>query len=217
MPLPYPPLHVEVATPRLTLRGASDDLLAALVPMVQAGVVSSDDAPFDDPMSLYEDSPVREWRWLRAVWRARTRMEPQSWRLAFVVDVGGQVAGMQDVMAEDFPTLGVVTTFSWLSPELRGRGLGREMRTAILHLAFAGLDAREATSEAFADNHPSNAVSQALGYQPDGLNWATRRGQPAPLRRWRLDRRTWEKTRRTDITLSGVEACLPMLGLGGAP
>ena len=211
--LPYPPLHVVVATPRVTLRGATDDLLAELVPVVQAGVVSEGQVPFDDPMSLYEDRPVREWRWLRAVWRARARTDPESWRLDFVVDVDGRMVGMQDLIAEDFPTFGVVTTFSWLSPECRGRGLGREMRSAILHLAFAGFGAREATSEAFVDNRASNAVSQALGYQPDGFDWATRRGEPAQLQRWRLDRQRWESTRRADIVMSGVDECRPMLGL----
>jgi RimJ/RimL family protein N-acetyltransferase len=58
--------------------------------------------PFDDPMSLYEDSPQREWKWLR------------------------------------FAVLGTVSTFSWLQPSFRRRGLGTEMRAAMLHLAFAG-------------------------------------------------------------------------------
>jgi RimJ/RimL family protein N-acetyltransferase len=208
-------LHVEVRTPRLTLRGASDDLLAALIPVVRAGVVAGDEVPFDDPMSMYDDNPSREWRWLRGVWAGRARAEPGWWRLYFVVDVDGRMVGMQDLIAAEFPTFGVVSTFSWLS-DVRGRGFGREMRSAILHLAFAGLDAREATSEAFIDNHASNAISQSLRYEPDGLAWATRRGQPAQLRRWRLDRPRWERTRRTDIAMSGIDECLPVLGLGGA-
>jgi len=206
-------LHVEVCTPRLRLRGASDDLLEQLLPVVRAGVVGADDAPFDDPMSLYEPSPVREWRWLRAVWAARARVEPGWWRLCLVVDVDGRLVGMQDLIAEEFPTFGAVTTFSWLAPDVRGRGIGREMRSAVLHLAFAGFNAREATSEAFFDNAASNAVSQSLGYAPDGLAWATRRGHPAQLKRWRLGRETWERTRRNDIRISGVEDCLPLFGL----
>jgi RimJ/RimL family protein N-acetyltransferase len=68
--------------------------------------------------------------------------------------------------------LGSIGTFSWLGPGYRGRGIGTEMRAAALHLAFAGLAAREATSEAFADNSASNRVSQALGMSrtaPPGL------------------------------------------------
>jgi RimJ/RimL family protein N-acetyltransferase len=87
------------------------------------------------------------------------------------------------------------------------------MRAAVLHLAFAGLGAREAASEAFADNHASNRVSQALGYEPNGTGWVTRRGEAAPLTRWRLTRDRWEQTRRADIGLTGVPDCLPVLGL----
>jgi RimJ/RimL family protein N-acetyltransferase len=87
------------------------------------------------------------------------------------------------------------------------------MRSATLHLAFAGLNARETTSEAFLDNDASNAVSRSLDYEPDGLNWAARRGHPAQLCRWRMDRSRWQGTRRPDIALSGVEECLPVLAL----
>jgi RimJ/RimL family protein N-acetyltransferase len=87
------------------------------------------------------------------------------------------------------------------------------MRAAVLHLAFAGLGAREATSEAFADNHASNRVSQTLGYEPNGTGWATRRGEPALITRWKLTRDQWEKTRRDDIEITGVQDCLPVLGL----
>jgi RimJ/RimL family protein N-acetyltransferase len=211
--LPYPPLQIEVTTPRLTLRGATDDLLAELIPVVREGVVSADEVPFDDPMSLYEDNPTREWRWLRGIWANRARVEPKWWRICLVVAVDGRAVGIQDLIADDFPAFGSVSTYSWLAPEARGRGIGREMRSAVLHLGFAGFGAREATSEAFVDNDASNATSRSLGYQPNGQTWATRRGQPARLHRWQLDRARWEATRRTDIALAGVEECLPVFGL----
>ena len=214
MPSSYPLLNVEVRTPRITLAGATDDLLEELVPIVRDGVVGLDQSPFDDPMSLYEDSPVREWRWLRGIWAGRAQVSPQFWRLYFVVMVDGSPAGMQDLIGNDFAALGTVATFSWLQPSLRGRGLGAEMRAAVLHLAFAGLDAREATSEAFADNAASNGVSRALGYEPNGTGWATRRGQPAQLTKWKLSNERWTGTRRDDIELAGVQACRPVLGLG---
>jgi prepilin-type N-terminal cleavage/methylation domain-containing protein len=69
------------------LRGATDDLLEELVPVIRAGVYDTrGPLPFDDPMSFYEDSPMREWRWLRAIWAGRSRVEPDDWwRLYFVV------------------------------------------------------------------------------------------------------------------------------------
>jgi RimJ/RimL family protein N-acetyltransferase len=87
------------------------------------------------------------------------------------------------------------------------------MRSAVLHLAFAGFGAREATSDAFLDNGASNAISRSLGYQENGFTWATRRGQPFRLRRWALSRAHWEAAQRTDITLTGVDECLPVFGL----
>ena len=183
------------------------------MPVIREGVVSAGQMPFDDPMSLYEDSPQREWKWLRRIWAGRARVEPQWWRLYFVVMVEGSPIGMQDLIGTDFAAFGTVSTFSWLQPSFRRRGLGIEMRSAILHLAFDGLDAREASSEAFTDNEASNAVSRALGYEPNGTTWATRRGNPAPLTAWKLTRKNWEQSRRDDIQLTGVEACLPVLGL----
>jgi RimJ/RimL family protein N-acetyltransferase len=209
----YPPLGVQVRTPRLVLAGATDDLLERLIPVVRAGVVGAGPLPFDDPMSLYQDSPEREWRWLRGIWAGRAHVDRDWWRLYFVVVVDGEPAGMQDLLGVRFAELGTVSTFSWLGPGFRGRGIGTEMRAAILHLAFAGLAAREATSDAFADNQASNRVSAALGYEPNGTDWATRRGQAAPLTRWKLTRERWEKLRRTDIELAGIEDCLPVLGL----
>lgn len=210
----YPPLNLQVQTPRLTLAGATDELLERLIPVVRAGVADPGPAPpFDDPMSLYADSPEREWRWLRAIWAGRARVEPGWWRLYFVVIADGEPAGMQDLIGEQFAALRTVSTFSWLAPDQRGRGIGTEMRAAVLHLAFAGLGAHEAASEAFADNHASHRVSQALGYEPNGTSWATRRGEAAPLTRWKLTRDRWDQTRRTDIGLTGVEDCLPVLGL----
>jgi RimJ/RimL family protein N-acetyltransferase len=210
----YPPLNLAVRTPRLALAAASDDLLERLVPVVRAGVVTDDDpAPFDDPMSLYEDSPAREWRWMRAIWSGRSRVSAEFWRLYFVVCDDGEPVGMQDLIGTDFAAIGTVTSFSWLAPAARGRGLGREARAAILHLAFAGLGAREAGSDAFTDNHASNRVSEALGYTRNGTTWATRRGEAAKLLRWRLARDDWARRRRTDIELSGVEECKPIFGL----
>ena len=92
-------------------------------------------------------------------------------------------------------------------------GPDREWSWTILHLAFDGLGAREAGSEAFLDNHASNRVSEAVGYRRNGTSWATRKGEPAELLRWRLTREGWLPRRRTDVELAGVRECRPVLGL----
>lgn len=210
----YPLLDVRVSTPTLELRGATDDLLDELAEVVRAGRTHADPAPYDDPMSFYEPDPdLRVAKWLRAIWRGRGKVEADAWRLYFVVVVDGQPVGMQDLIGVSFSTFGTVTSFSWLSADQRGRGLGHEMRAAILHLAFDGLGAKEAGSDAFVDNHGSNAISRDLGYEPNGSDWATRQGEPAPLNRWRLTRDTWELQRRDDIRLHNLDPCRALLPL----
>lgn len=205
---PYAPLNVAVTTPRIELRGATDHLLTALVPLVRAGEADADPPPFDDPMSLYDADPdTRVQKWLRAIWRGRGRVDPDFWRLNLVVLSDGQAIGMQDIIGADFDTFGAVTTFSWLAADSRGRGIGREMREAALHLAFEGFGAAEATSDAFVDNASSNRVSETLGYHRNGTDWATRRGEPGLIQRWRITREQWLPRRRDDIAISGAEAC----------
>jgi RimJ/RimL family protein N-acetyltransferase len=205
---PYAPLNVKVTTPGLELRGATDDLLEALVPLVRAGQADADPPPFDDPISFYEkDADVRVQKWIRAVWRGRARVEAAFWRLGLVVVHDGRPVGMQDVIGSEFAAFGTVTTFSWLAADSRGRGLGLEMRQAALQLAFDGFGAAEAGSDAFVDNAASNRVSETLGYTRNGTEWATRRGEPALLQRWRMTREQWLPRRRDDITMTGVEAC----------
>ncbi len=87
------------------------------------------------------------------------------------------------------------------------------MRAAVLYLAFAGLGAERAQSEAFEDNEASNRVSMALGYKANGTMWATRRGEPARMIRYELTRESWLQSRRHDIEVSGLDRCLPVLGV----
>ena len=212
--LEYPPLHVAVITSKLELRGATDDLLAELAPLVRSGKTAAEPPPYDDPMSLYEPDPEqRVAKWLRAVWRGRGTVTAERWRLYFAVVVDGRAVGMQDVIGDHFTEFGTVTTFSWLSSDARGHGIGREIRRAALHFAFDGLGAREASSDAFVDNVGSNRVSQSLGYTANGVEWATRQGQPAQLQRWRLAREAWQPQPRHDMTLVGAPECRTVLGI----
>src|SRR5262249_33805190 len=90
----YPLLDVRVSTPTLELRGATDDLLDQLADLVRAGKTHADPPPYDDPMSFYETDPdLRVAKWLRAIWRRRGTVEPEAWRLYFVVMVDGRPVG----------------------------------------------------------------------------------------------------------------------------
>lgn len=210
----YAPLNVGVATPRLELRGATDDLLEALAPLVAAGKATADPPPWDDPSAFYEPDPdIRVQHWLQSVWRGRGTVRPDAWRLYFVVIVDGEPVGQQDLTGHEFDAFGTVESTSWVSSDVRQRGIGTEMRSAILHLAFDGFGATEAHSEGGVDNVGSNAVSERLGYERNGMAWATQHGEPVLGQRWRLQRATWQARRRDDITMSGVAECRKVLGI----
>lgn len=211
----YPPLDVCIVTPRLELRGATDELLERLAPLVAAGHAMADPPPWDDPCSFYESDPDERVRgWLRGIWRGRGTVDPDRWRLHFVVFADGEAVGQQDLSAHDFDAFGTVETTSWVSTDARQRGIGTEMRAAILHLAFEGLGAAEAHSEAAVENIGSNAVSERLGYERNGTSWATHQDVPVLGQRWRLTRERWQsQARRNDVELHGVDACRETLGL----
>ena len=62
------------------------------------------------------------------------------------------MVGVQGLVARDFAVMRAVATGSWLGAEFQRRGIGKEMRGAVLALAFDGLGAQIAETEAFVDN-----------------------------------------------------------------
>jgi RimJ/RimL family protein N-acetyltransferase len=209
---PYWPLFdLRLRTDRLELRVPTDDDFPVLLDAVDAGIHDPATMPFSFP---WTDAEPRERRRNAAQhwWRQRAEWSPEKWNLPFAVDVDGEVVGMQDVMATDFPALRTVETGSWLTQRVQGRGIGREMRAAVLHFAFDVLGAEVAKSGAFRDNAASLAVSRALGYEDDGVDRAAPRGDVRELVRLRLTRDKWQCA--YDVTVECAAECLPMFGLG---
>jgi RimJ/RimL family protein N-acetyltransferase len=87
------------------------------------------------------------------------------------------------------------------------------MRAAVLALAFEGLGAQYATTEAFPDNLASRGVSRKLGYAEDGSNRLLVRDQPVQAIRFRLDRAAWQAHRTVPVEILGLAECLPCFGL----
>jgi RimJ/RimL family protein N-acetyltransferase len=210
VPHPFWPLFdLRVRTPRLEVRLPTDDELAALIELADAGIHDPSTMPFSIP---WTDAPAprRQREALQWFWGRRAGWQPEEWTLTGGVFVDGRPVGVQDLSATGFEQQRTVTTGSWLGRSFQGRGLGREMRAAVLHLAFAGLGAREARSAAFHDNAASLATSRSLGYVDAGEHWELRRGRQDRLVDLRLDRATWERGRRADIEIVGLAPCLGM-------
>lgn len=207
----WPLFGLSVRTPRLTLRYVDDDLGAALMRLAVAeGVHDPEEMPFTVPWTR-SPSPQLEREGLQRYWRGRAQTSPDAWSLSFAVLEGEVLVGEQNLRATDFGTRRTVGSASWVARSRQGRGIGREMRAAVLHLAFDGLRAQVATSGAFEDNVASLAVSRSLGYVDNGWDLTERDGRPVRDLRMVLDRGTWESSRRDDIRLEGLEPCLPLL------
>lgn len=208
----WPLLGLRLSTPRLELRLPDEDELAELAELASEGVHEPDRMPFvvpwtDLPPAARARSVVQH-HWLR-----RGNWSPDDWALNLAVFADGRVVGLQTVAARDFSVLRQVTTGSWLGARFQRQGIGTEMRAAVLHLAFAGLQAIEAVSGAFEDNASSFTVSMRHGYELDGIERHAVRGRRSTMRRLRLSRDRWESRRHVPVSIGGLSACLPMFGL----
>ncbi len=205
----WPLFGLVVRTPRLELRLLREEEFADLVGLVDGGIHDPATMPFFVPWTDVEPRQrAREAaQWM---WRHRANWSPHNWTLTCGAFVGGRSVGVQDLGAEHFRAVRSVETGSWLGRAHQGLGLGREMREAILHLAFAGLGAEEALSGAFEDNTASLATSRAVGYDENGEARGRRRDGSGRTLRFRLARDAWEQRRRSDIEILGLEECLDM-------
>lgn len=210
----WPPARIVVRTPRLELRLPNEAEMLELAEVATEPIHDPDYMPFSMP---WTDAPLDDLRrnTLAFYWQTLAEWKPEAWRLYLVAFVDGRPVGVQDINATDFVTHRSVASGSWLTAALHGQGFGAEMRQALLALAFAGLDAREATSKAHADNAASLRVSEKCGYAVIGeddieiARGVRAPGGPATIstRRFRLaiTREQWLTNRRSDITVSGID------------
>ncbi|HEY8060512.1 MAG TPA: GNAT family N-acetyltransferase, partial [Acidimicrobiales bacterium] len=152
---PYWPLFdIRVRTPRLELRPPTDEDLMALVDLVRRGIHEPTMMPFSNPWTD-TPSPWLERQALQWNWRQRADWTKEGWALGFAVvlrEPEPTIVGVQDVFAKNFHLTGVAESGSWLGMEHQGKGIGKEMRAAILHFGFAGLGARWLETFAWEDN-----------------------------------------------------------------
>jgi RimJ/RimL family protein N-acetyltransferase len=208
---PYWPLFdLSIRTPRLELRYPDDDLVFQAVELAGRGIHDPATTPFGFPWTDAE-SPEFERNSCKHWWGNRVNHAPDNWHLNFVVLVDGEPVGAQGAVATKFAKLRQAETGSWLGKSFQGQGIGKEMRAAVLHFLFAGLEAERAISGAWHDNASSLGVSRALGYRENGDEYRMRRDVPDRLVHLLLRREEWEPTRRDDIEIVGLDGCIDML------
>lgn len=207
----WPFFGLTITTPRLVLRYVDDDLAAGLMQLAATdGVHAEDFMPFSTPWTRFEP-PVLQRQGMQHYWRVRASLSATAWALPFAVHDDGVLVGVQDVAARDFPVTRSVSTGSWLGRSHQGRGIGKEMRAAVLHLAFDALAAEVAHTSAFEDNPASQGVTRSLGYLENGWQIDDREGKPVRHLAFLLPREDWLARRRDDITVEAIDACLPLL------
>jgi RimJ/RimL family protein N-acetyltransferase len=195
-----------------------------LRPMTEADLTQladelPDDLEQDPAATTYDVAQARQRRGIvvhQGYWKHYGTWRPDEWRLNFVVRLGGAMIGVQELEGNEFRTLRTVDTSSYLAAEARGRGWGKQMRTAVLALAFGPLAAEAAITSAWHDNGASLGVSRALGYQPNGVSRMAREGGRGVdvLTHLLLTRDDWLASGQGDaVEIDGFGPCRPLFGL----
>jgi RimJ/RimL family protein N-acetyltransferase len=152
-------------------------------------------------------------------WTALGSWRTDAWRLNFAVvlghDDGDQtLIGTQELEGNDFVALRTVDTSSLLFERFRGRGLGKQMRRAVLALAFGPLEAAAAITSAWHDNQASLGVSRALGYVDNGVETHRRGDSVDTMVHLRLTRAAWlTDVSSYEVRIENFDACRPYFGL----
>ncbi|MEX2546610.1 MAG: GNAT family protein [Chloroflexota bacterium] len=208
---PWALFDLRIWTERLELRLPTEDELVGLMELAASGIHDPNEMPFgfawtDQPSPLFERS------FFQYHWSTRATFAVDNWNLDLGVWSEGRLVGTQGIGAKQFAVIRTVSTGSWLAREFQGRGIGKEMRSAVLSFAFDHLGAYWATSGAFADNPASGKVSRSLGYEEDGIDVLAPRGEPRESIRYRINADQWRARERPHIEVAGLERCYDMFG-----
>lgn len=207
----WPLADLRITASDLTLRPLTEPDLGPLAEALPADVELNPALPAYDGLDV---SVARGTALHQTYWRALGGWRVESWDLLFAVECGGEVIGVQSLEGADFPRRRTVETWSFLLPAARGRGLGKEMRRAVLALAFDHLGALAAETEALQGNAASLGVSRAVGYEPNGETLHPHGDGLDLMLRMRLTSERWEERGGApDVLVTGVDGCRHLFGL----
>ena len=207
----WPLYDLRLRMKRLELRLPDEAEIVQLCALARAGIHPPGEMPFGVAWST-KPSPRFEREYIQWHWQQRADWTPQAWSLELAAFLDGRPIGCQSLAARGYATFRSVDTGSWLGRASQGHGLGKEMRGAVLALAFDGLAAESATTEAFLDNPASAGVSRALGYRPNGTGSLAPEGVARETERFRMTRADWLGRSRPAVRIDGLEACRELFG-----
>jgi RimJ/RimL family protein N-acetyltransferase len=207
----WPLFGLRLRTEHLVLRMPTDDDVVELLEVAKAGIHPPDEMPFGMAWTTVKGAAFDR-SFMQHYWQARGAFSPEAWFLNFMVELDGRPIGAQSIDAEGFAILRTVHTGSWLGREYQGRGIGKEMRAAVLGFAFDGLGAQIAETSAFLDNAASNGVSRALGYEENGLGSLAPQGVARVTQKFRMTGEGWRSRPRAPLAIEGLDGIRDMFG-----
>jgi RimJ/RimL family protein N-acetyltransferase len=207
----WPLFDLRLASPDLTLRPMREADLGAVSDLLPVDLELD---PAATRYGLGDEGLNRGIITHQAYWKAYGTWQPSAWRLGFAVSAAREIVGFQELEGNDFPLLRTVDTSSFLIARARGRGFGKQMRRAVLALAFGPLQAQAAITSAWHDNHASLGVSRAVGYRPNGESLHARGDRADVMVHMRLTRADWLASGAgDDIRIFGFDACRFLFGM----
>jgi RimJ/RimL family protein N-acetyltransferase len=205
----HPPFGLRIRTGPLTLRVLTDEDLPEYAELLRRPVFADPDAPHVFPWyARPEEERISEA--LRFQWRLRSQVSPESWSLALGIWADGRLVGCQDLDAKQFAVRRTVTSGSWLTRDMQGRGLGGLMRRAVLVLAFDHLGAVRAESAAVVGNERSYGVSRSCGYVDNGIEVIEQNGRAVEHQRFLVTPQTFRRGTES-VEVEGITPALRAL------
>ena len=205
---------LRLGTPRLELRLGSHDELIELAKLAEGGVHPDEEMPFAVAWTDGIGQPDFIDEFVAFHKRHLDRWSPQDWTLNLLVWEANELAGTQELFARRFAYRFEVGTGSWLGSVFQRRGIGTEMRAAVLEFAFRGLGAVRAESSWLEGNEASRRVSEKLGYVEYALGTKSPRGAPVVEHGVEIERSAWRSP--VPVEIEGLEPCLSLFGLSEA-
>ena len=210
----WPLFDLRIRSEHLVLRLPTDDELVDLAALARSGIHGEDEMPFGITWTT-RPSPEFEIGFCQHHWLMRATWTPEKWWLNLAVQRDGEFVGAQTIAAEGFAVHHAVDTGSWVARRFQRQGIGKEMRGAVLAFAFDHLGADVAESEAFLDNAASNAVSQSLGYEPNGFGRLAPEGVSRQTAKYRMTRAVWRRGLGPPSKWTAWTAVAPCSGFDG--
>ena len=205
---------LRLGTPRLELRLGSRAELETLAEVAKAGIHPPHEMPFAVPWTDASGDPGFVTDFVAHHEETLAAWAPEEWRLNLLAFHDGAPVGSQALRATGFSVDRTVDTGSWLGVASQGRGLGTEMRVAVLELAFGCLGARAARSGWLEGGAAQSAgVSARLGYREIGTHLERPRGEAVAHHDLVLEAGEWARLFAVEIV--GAEPCLPLFGATG--